>query len=69
MADPRLLLQEAEHGTAELQRARQGALGDIRGREVLSPHAGGLAFHHLYGTQASDFRLPPKEGQVLTTPV
>ena len=69
LAAPRLLLQEAEPGTAKVQCLQQGAPGDLWGREVLLSHAGGLAFHHPDGPQTAHLRLPPEEGQVLTMPV
>ena len=56
LAAPRLLLQETEPGTAKIQCLRQGALGNLRGGEVLPSHAGGPAFHHPDGPQNAKLR-------------
>jgi hypothetical protein len=48
LAAPRLLLQEAEPGPAEIQRLRSRATGCLRGCEAFPSHAGSEPLYHLH---------------------
>jgi hypothetical protein len=49
LATPRLLLQEAQSSTAEMQRLRSWTDGCLQGREAFPPHARSAPLHHLHG--------------------